>query len=117
MLNLLEQPLIRYQFHGESTEASLPEIYAALMADNVNAFPALRPHQRHPWHAVLAQLGAMAMHRAEVDTPPESAEEWAKLIRHLTPDYPDDEQPWQSGGGRHYQTGFYAASGLGPSEK
>ncbi len=94
MLNLLEQPLIRYQFHGESTEASLPEIYAALMADKVNAFPALRPHERHPWHAVLAQLGAMAMHRAEVDTPPESADEWAKLIRGLTPDYPDDE-PWQ----------------------
>ena len=29
-----------------------------------------------------------------MDTPPESADEWAKLIRGLTPDYPDDE-PWQ----------------------
>ena len=94
MLNLLEQPLIRYKFHGESTEASLPEIYAALVADQVEAFPALRPHQRHPWHAFLVQLGAMAMHRADITEPPTEDEEWTELIRGLTPDYPDDE-PWQ----------------------
>ena len=94
MLNLLEQPLIRYQSRDGNLEAaSLPQVYAALMADRVEAFPALRPHQRHAWHAFLVQLGAMAMHRADKDTPPETAEEWSALIRSLTPDYRDDE-PW-----------------------
>ena len=37
-------------------EASLPEVYAALMADIVESFPAIRPHQRHAWHAFLVQL-------------------------------------------------------------
>ena len=95
MLNILSEPLLRFDSAtGTRTEATLPEVYAALIGDKVEAFPALRSHQRHAWHAFLVQLGAMAMHRAGVDTPPESAEEWAKLIRGLTPDHPDDE-PWQ----------------------
>ena len=94
-LNLLTNPLIRFDRSGDGrVEASLPEVYAALMADEVDAFPALRPHQRHAWHAFLVQLGVMAMHRAKVDTPPDTAGEWENLIRGLTPDYPDDE-PWQ----------------------
>ena len=95
MYNLLTDPLIRYRQSGEAKrEASLPEVYAALMADEVEAFPALRPHQRHAWHAVLVQLGAMAMHRDGLDTPPVDADEWRSIIRALTPDWPDDE-PWQ----------------------
>ena len=73
---------------------SLPEVYAALMRDKVDSFPALRPHQRHAWHAFLVQLGAMAMHRAGLTEPPEDAAHWRRLIRALTPDYPDDE-PWR----------------------
>ena len=95
MFNLLTEPLIRFHHSVNGhVEASIPEVYAALMDDEVEAFPALRPHQRHAWHAFLVQLGAMAMHRAGLDEPPESAEEWAKIIRGLTPVYPDDE-PWQ----------------------
>ena len=95
MYNIITDPLIRMNLSNCSRlEASLPEVYAALMNNLVVAFPALRPHQRHAWHALLVQLGAMAMYRANADTPPETAEEWAKLIRGLTPDYPDDE-PWQ----------------------
>ena len=95
MLNLLTEPLIRYHQSGNRVvEASLPEVYAALMADGVEAFPALRPHQRHAWHAFLVQLGAIAMHRAGVDAPPRDAEEWRCSIRALTSDWPDDE-PWQ----------------------
>ena len=94
-LNLLSDPLIRFDRAGRArAEASLPQVYAALMADEVDAFPALRPHQRHAWHAFLVQLGAIAMHRAELDTPPDTAGEWENLIRGLTLDYPDDE-PWQ----------------------
>ena len=95
MHNLMTAPLIRYRQSSEATrEASLPEVYAALMADEVEAFPALRPHQRHAWHAFLVQLGAMAMHHEGLDVPPTDADEWRRIIRALTPDWPDDE-PWQ----------------------
>ena len=95
MYNILTDPLFRFDRpKGARTEASLPEVYAALMADEVDAFPALRPHQRHAWHAFLVQLGAMAMHRAGLSEPPGNADDWRDLIRGLTPDYPGDE-PWQ----------------------
>ena len=98
MLNILTEPVFRMdKSSGARVEASLPEVYAALMreGDDVEAFPALRPHQRHAWHAFLVQLGAMAMHRAGKDEPPDEADEWRLIIRDLTlEDYPDDE-PWQ----------------------
>ena len=94
MLNILTDSLIRINVAGSTYPASLPETYAALMDDKVDAFPALRPHQRHAWHAFLVQLGAMAMHRDGRTTPPSDAAEWLHIIRALTPDYPDDE-PWQ----------------------
>ena len=94
MINILTDPLIRMNVAGSTYPASLPETYAALMDDKVDTFPALRPHQRHAWHAFLVQLGAMATHRAGVSDPPKNAEEWTDLIRGLTADYPDDE-PWQ----------------------
>ncbi len=55
--------------------ASLPEVFAALMTNEVKTFPALRPHQRHAWHAFLVQLGVMAMHRDGRTTPPSDAAE------------------------------------------
>ena len=94
MYNILTEQLIRYdKSSGGRAEASLPEVYAALMADRVDAFPALRPHQRHAWHAFLVQLGAMAMHRDGLSEPPEEVDEWLRIIRALTPDFPGDE-PW-----------------------
>lgn len=95
MLNILTERVIRMDGDaGFGVPASLPGVYAALMADAVVAFPALRPHQRHAWHAFLVQLGAMAMHRAGVAEPPSDAAEWAGLIRGLTPEWPGGE-PWQ----------------------
>ena len=95
MHNILTDPIIRFDRPGgERAEASLPEVYAALMADAVDAFPALRPHQRHAWHAFLVQLGATAMHRSGLTEPPSDEGQWANLLRGLTPDYPDDE-PWR----------------------
>ena len=95
MLNILNEPIIRTATSGGSRGAApLPEVYAMLMADAVDAFPALRPHQRHAWHAFLVQLGAMAIYRTELTEPPGDAVEWLRIIRALTPDYPDDE-PWQ----------------------
>ena len=96
MYNILAERLIRiHKSDGSRVEASLPEVYTALMADDVDAFPALRPHQRHAWHAFLVQLGAMAMHDAGLSEPPADADEWRRIIRALTcDDWPDDE-PWQ----------------------
>ena len=95
MLNILTEPLIRVDQTGSPAEpVALPETYALLMADKVDAFPALRPHQRHAWHSFLVQLAAMALHRAGQAEPPDSAAEWTDLLRGLTPDYPEDE-PWQ----------------------
>ena len=95
MYNILTEPLILIaKSGGPRVEVSLPEVYAALVADEVDAFPALRPHQRHAWHAFLVQLGAIAMHQESVSEPPKDAETWAGLIRGLTSDFPEDE-PWQ----------------------
>ena len=95
MLNTLTESVIRcHRYSGHQAWTSLPEVYVALMSDEVMAFPALRPHQRHAWHAFLVQLGAIAMHRDGLDTPPSGAGEWRRIIRALTPDWPDDE-PWQ----------------------
>ena len=95
MLNILTEPLIRVTLtSGAADSVSLPETYARLMADAVAAFPALRPHQRHAWHAFLCQLAAMALHRAGQSEPPADTEAWAILLRGLTPEWPQDE-PWQ----------------------
>ena len=92
--NILRDPLIRISTsRGSTSRASLPAVYAALMRDEVEAFPALRPYQRHAWHAFLAQLGAVAMQRAGLNEPPVSTEEWRRMVRELTSDFPDDE-PW-----------------------
>ena len=94
MSNILTERVIRFnEVGGECVEASLPEAYAALMGNGVAAFPALRPHQRHAWHAFLSQLGAIALHGDGRDTPPGDAGEWRSLLRGLTPDYQGDE-PW-----------------------
>ena len=95
MHNLLTDPLLRIRPIDGAIEAlSLPEVYEALAEDRVGAFPALRPHQRHAWHAFLAQLGATACHRAGRDKAPRSAEEWRALLRGLTSEFGDDE-PWR----------------------
>ena len=73
---------------------SLPEVYSALTADQIAAFPALRPHQRHAWHAFLCQLGVIALHRAGLQDTVETADEWRRLLRATTLEFAND-QPWQ----------------------
>ena len=95
MHNLLADPLIRVRLvDGTSRAMSLPEVYEAMVADGVAAFSALRPHQRHAWHAFLAQLGAIAVQRSGRPTPPRTAADWAALLRSLTPEFSEDE-PWR----------------------
>lgn len=95
MFNLLNEPLIRTRLDDGAAEAmSLPEVYAALAADRVRAFPALRPHQRHAWHAFLSQLGVLATRRSGEAAPPRTAFDWWTALRRLAPAAPADE-PWQ----------------------
>ena len=94
MHNLLHDPLIRVRLTaGPTTAMSLPEVYGAMSNDGIAAFPALRTHQRHAWHAFLAQLGTIAVHRAGRDAPPGKTMDWRELLRNLTPEFGDDE-PW-----------------------
>ncbi|MXZ72930.1 MAG: type I-E CRISPR-associated protein Cse1/CasA [Acidobacteria bacterium] len=95
MHNLLTDPLIRVRLtNGASATKSLPEVYEALSADRIAAFSALRPHQRHAWHAFLAQLGVIAVQRSGGTTLPRRAGEWCALLRGLTPGFNADE-PWR----------------------
>ena len=93
-MNTLLDSLIRLTLRdGTDTVATLPAALAALMRDEVATFPALRPHQRHAWHAFLVQLGTLALLRAGHAVPPDGEEAWRDLLRGLTPDHPDDA-PW-----------------------
>lgn len=89
--NLLDEALIRWRHiaSGELHRSSLPDLLAAMVADEVRDFPALRPHQRHPWHAFLVQSAAIAIHRAGHDRPWEVAKDWRAALLALTPDDPD----------------------------
>ena len=110
MHNLLTDPVIRFdKTGGKRAEASLAEVYALLMADEVDAFPALRPHQRHAWHAFLAQLGAMSMHQAGMIEPPAGASQWTALLRGPHSGLPR-RRTLASGGGRHHKASLHAAA-------
>ena len=94
LYNLLEDPILRVDKAGGSRHlVTLPEAYSALMADEVVAFPAVRAHHRHAWHAFLVQVGTMATYEAGLRQPPRRAGAWLHILRGLTPDYSGDE-PW-----------------------
>jgi len=95
LFNLLLDPVIRIVLKGGGEKSlALPELYVALVADAVEGFSELRPHQRHAWHALLCQLGALACIRAGLARPPVDADGWRAAMKNLTPDFPDDE-PWR----------------------
>jgi CRISPR system Cascade subunit CasA len=89
--SLLDEPLIRWRSvgGGATVETSLPALMEAMVGDQVRDFPALRPHQRHPWHAFLAQLAAIALHRSGQPQPWTKVADWRSALLALTPDDPD----------------------------
>lgn len=88
--SLLEEPLIGVRLaDGQRVRLSLPDILVALEEDRIRDFPALRPHQRHPWHAFLVQLAAMALHQAGQTAPLADKAAWKAALLALTPDDPD----------------------------
>ena len=105
-MNLMTDQLIRACLdNGDVTRLSLPEVYEAMARDSVAALPALRSHQRHAWHAFLAQLGVIAIHRSGDHQVPASAEAWMELLRNLTPSHKQDE-PWALVGAENSQPAF-----------
>jgi len=91
MFNLLEDAFITAAPLGALT---LPGTLAALARDAVDDFPALRAHQGMFWHMFLVQLAALALHGAGETDIPEHEEDWRRLLRGLTKNFPDDE-PWR----------------------
>ncbi|WP_291993612.1 type I-E CRISPR-associated protein Cse1/CasA [Candidatus Accumulibacter sp. ACC003] len=91
LYNLLDEPLIRTRLvaDGKPRSFSLPGLFVALGHDAVRDFPALRPHQRHPWHAFLVQLAAIALHRAGRSEFFDSEATWKQALLDLTPEHPD----------------------------
>ncbi len=89
--SLLDEQLIRARLvvGGQPVRYSLPGLFVALAHDEVRDFPALRPHQRHPWHAFLVQLAAMALHHAKQDQPFETEQAWKDALLALTLEQPD----------------------------
>jgi CRISPR system Cascade subunit CasA len=79
---------------GVVREADLFGTFAALARDEVEGLPALRPHQRHPFHAFAAQVGALALLEASRADIPEDAASWEALLLALTPLHPGGEA-WQ----------------------
>lgn len=59
--------------------------FAALSRGDAWSFPALRPHQREPWHAFTVQVAALALRRAGQDVPPHEEGAWRDLLLALTP--------------------------------
>lgn len=89
--SLLTEPLIRYRRagDGQTVHTTLPSLFVALATDEVRDYPALRPHQRHPWHAFLVQLAAIALHKAGATAVFQTEQAWRDALMALTPDDPD----------------------------
>ena len=88
--NLLTDSLIHAAPRGMLT---LPGVLSALSCDEVDTFPALRPHQAPTWHMFLVQLAGLALHRSKIDRIPQDEADWIKLLRDLTAEF-DADEPW-----------------------
>jgi CRISPR system Cascade subunit CasA len=74
---------------GTLHRGSLFGAFAALARGEAWSFPALRPHQREPWHAFTVQVATMALIRAGQDTLPVEEAAWRDLLLGLTPGQPE----------------------------
>ena len=69
----------------EPESVTLPELFSRLVSDAVDAFPGLAAHQAQSWYQFLAQLGAIALHRAGREDLPREAAVWSSALSGLTP--------------------------------
>ena len=88
MHHLLVDRVISAVIDGEPHVVNLPTLFASLTTNQLDAVPALRPHQRAPWHALTVQLAALALLRAERTDLPTTVGVWHDLLGALTPHCP-----------------------------
>lgn len=84
--SFLSEPLITVRSPGRRNrrELTLPEVFAQLAEENaIGDFPRITPHQRHPFHAFLVQLAAIALHRAGETNPHQTADAWRQMLLEL----------------------------------
>lgn len=84
--NLLREPVFSVRDRRETDRVDLPEVLRRLTTGDELAFPGLRPHQAHPWHAFLVQLGALVAARSGDEKMPTSAEAWREGLLDLAGD-------------------------------
>ena len=78
---------------GRRQTVSLPELFKALDAGEVDHFPLLRAHQSALWHMFLCQMGAAAVWMTDVTFVwPGSVAGWRSALLNLTD---GDEAPWR----------------------
>ena len=88
MVNLLTDPAIPVDV-TELTRPkllTLPDLFAHLASDTVDGFPGLAAHQEQAWYQFVAQLGALALHRRNLNELPDDVNIWLALLSDLTPD-------------------------------
>ena len=93
--NVIEEPIIRVELtSGARERLTLPQVFAALVADRVETWPTLRPHQAPAWHAFLVQIAAMGLEAlGRTESPGDDEASWSEVLRALPPEWPNDE-PW-----------------------
>jgi len=84
--HLLRGPLFSLRDAGGRTTADLPGVLARLGAGADLEFVALRPHQAHPWHAFLVQLGALVCARTDDRDLARPADAWRDALLGLAVD-------------------------------
>lgn len=91
--NLLNEALISVRTRNDSiTRCSLPDLYVLAAEDGVADFPTVRAHQAPSWHMFLVQLAVLASLECGGELP-QTADDWRKALRSLTPGHEQDE-PW-----------------------
>jgi len=83
--SLLADPIIEVQYNdGTRKKTNLPEIFCALLQDQIVSFEALQPHQQQPWFSFLVQLAVMAVSRENDGKIPSEVAEWEELLLGLS---------------------------------
>ncbi|BBD78364.1 hypothetical protein [Hydrogenophilus thermoluteolus] len=83
MHDLLNDPLIGVRMPRGERRVSLPELLAALSANEVEGYTGLRAHQADPWHVFLVQLAASIQARCPTNSLPTDREYWCNGLLNL----------------------------------
>ena len=83
--SLLDDPIISVRTTDDEVGGmTLPEIFEALLNEDIAGFEALQPHQKQPWFSFLVQVAAMATARAGLSEAPTDAATWGRLLVELS---------------------------------